>query len=86
MVYTMTNKKGYLPTRADKKRFIRQLAKSVTKEIIANIPKMPAEWDGAELRQYVADKYTDAATGWGPMFGNRKRMRDYRNTIATATL
>lgn len=82
MIYTMTTQTGLTP--AQKRRFVRELTKAVTAAIIAKVPQMPAEWDGAELRQYMADQY--AAANYGPMKDDRRRMREYRNTIATTNL
>lgn len=77
----MTNETGFALTPAQKKRFIRELTKSVADSIIRSIPEMPAYWNGHELRQYVADQFAHQIH---PMKG--QRMCDYRNTIATTTL
>lgn len=42
---------------------------------------IPAEWDGFELRQYIADKFAEQV---GTM--DRTRLRNYRNTILTRNL
>jgi hypothetical protein len=61
----------------EKARFIRELSKALTAEMLAAIPKMPEEWDGHELRQYMADKSAGVVfSGTMP----RKRLREYRNT------
>lgn len=41
----------------DQKTFVRALCKSIAKDVIAKIEsgKIPENWDGIELRQYVAD-------------------------------
>ena len=40
-----------------KSKFVRDLTKAVTKQILDRVPDMPEEWDAIELRQYVADMF-----------------------------
>ena len=70
-------------TKAGKQKFIAELIGNVKKELIANVPKMPEEWDGIELRQYIADKFARCVIS-GKMSPRRKH--DYDNTIMTTTL
>ena len=70
-------------TKAGKQKFIAELIGNVKKELIANVPKMPEEWDGIELRQYIADKFARCVIS-GTMSPRRKH--DYDNTIMTTTL
>lgn len=44
-------------TTTEKRRFIRQLTKSIAKEAIEAARRMPQSWDGHELREYLADKF-----------------------------
>ena len=34
-----------------KSKFVRDLTKAVTKQILDRVPEMPEEWDAIELRQ-----------------------------------
>lgn len=70
-------------TQAKQRRFIRELIRNVKKDVIANVPKMPEYWDGIELRQYIADKFTDCVF---KSTMDRTRRRDYNNIVATKNL
>jgi hypothetical protein len=48
-------------TRAEQKRFIRELIGSVQKTLLDNVSKVPAEWDGHEIRQWIADKFQESS-------------------------
>jgi hypothetical protein len=63
--------------------FIQNLTSTVTAEIISKISQMPIEWDGHELRQYMADVY---ARQTSHLMKSGKRRRDYRNVVAVANL
>lgn len=72
-------------TKAGKKRFIRDLIKNTQGTILANIDKMPNEWDGIELRQYIADKFSESI--YVPFTGNEKmRRREYKNEVLVRNL
>jgi hypothetical protein len=61
----------------DKQQFIRDLVASVQRTVLEAVDHMPEEWDGIELRQYLADKFVDSTFNM-----NARRKRDYRNTVA----
>jgi hypothetical protein len=63
---------------SEKRRIIREFTASLRKTALAAVPHMPKEWDGHELREYIADK---ANWSRGNLAGKRKR--DYANAIAT---
>ena len=44
-------------TVAEKKRFVRHLAANIVDDVLAKVTAMPEEWDGNELRQYLADRF-----------------------------
>ena len=69
--------KGGIMTKKDKKRFIRELIQSVTKEILDKVDKMPEEWDGHELRQFLADNFQDCSNLMRKDY--RSRYRAYKN-------
>jgi len=63
-------------TAEEKVEFITNLTASVRDALIRAVPHMPEEWDGHELRQYLADLfarevYKDTMRG--------RRLREYQN-------
>lgn len=54
----------------EKRCFIRALIATVRKDLLADVERMPAEWDGHELRKLIAQRF-DAAQM--PMAGYRRR-------------
>lgn len=75
---------------AQKIAFISELIENVQRDIIANAPKMPDEWDGHELRRYIADKFEESAMTLGSK-GPRgkdfaKRFKAYQNEVLTRNL
>ena len=69
-------------TAAQKRRFIRELIGNVRDEIIAKTEKMPEEWNGIELRRFVADKFHDCVGC--PM--DKRRLHDYNNEVIVRNL
>jgi hypothetical protein len=68
-------------TLAQKKKFVKDLLKSVTEDVVKATESMPAEWDGIELRTYIAAKLEDPITTYA-MRGNTARGRAYAAEIA----
>lgn len=69
-------------TRTQQQKFVRELSRNITARIIANLKAVPSEWDGHELRCWLAEEFADAAT----MSAIRKeprsrRARDYRSRM-----
>ncbi len=64
-------------TKHEKKRFVRDLARAVERQIIDDIAtnKVPEDWDGHDLRQLLADRFAHEAGR--PM--DRARLKSYRN-------
>ena len=78
-------------TTIDKIQFINDLSERVIRDIIEKAPLMPEEWDGHELRRYIADKFDEAAIGLlarGRVRQQRssKRLAAYRNEVAIRNL
>ncbi len=75
---------------AEKRRFIRDLIRNVQADILAKVEKMPEDWDGHELRRYVADTFDRSAMTVGRKgpYGKpyAKRTRDYRNEVIVRNL
>jgi hypothetical protein len=72
----------------EKTVFVKSLIATIQTEIMKKIHKMPEEWDGIELRQYIADKFMEQATLTPPGLtpGGQKRRRNYRNTVLIENL
>ena len=66
------------------KRFVRQLIDAVETNIVAAIDagKTPDNWDGVELRWYIAEKFADC------VFGDfsKRRKAEYKNTVLVKNL
>lgn len=74
-------------TYAEKRVFVDELISRVQAEIVAKIPKMPDEWDGHELRRYIADQFEDCARMSQCSPGNdRKRRSYYTNNVLVNNL
>jgi hypothetical protein len=75
-------------TKKEKIKFIRELTASVTASIIDKIPDMPDEWDGIELRHYLADKFMAQCMTYsrGSDRSAQRRYREYKNTVLVTNL
>lgn len=70
--------------RNQQKRFVKDLSSSITKSICDLIAagKIPGNWDGHELRCYLALRHEQSAVMTQIRSNpHRKRARDYRNTV-----
>ena len=70
-------------TKREQVRIVRELTGSVFEEIRNKIKlgRVPAEWDGHELRCLVADKFEDAASGTTIRMSPRGKMAYNYRTI-----
>lgn len=66
----------------EKRDFIDDLIEQVKEEIMEASPKFPENWNGYEIRQFIADKFADA--NHCKMSLSRKRA--YNNTILIENL
>lgn len=71
--------------RAKQTEIVTELLTRLRCDICARIAKgdIPEEWDGIELRSYVADKAAEFIIK-GTM--DRRRLREYRNTVLVRNL
>jgi hypothetical protein len=69
-------------TRDEQKQLAQQLADELSRYLIVRIEneKIPAHWDGNELRQLIADLAKDNASYVFNRGADRKRKKDYKNT------
>lgn len=76
-------------TRKEQRKFINDLTKTITDfALLATLDgRIPEEWDGHELRAYMAELFNRAADISVIRTASRnQRARDYRNTLATKNL
>jgi hypothetical protein len=71
-------------TLEEKTQFVEDLITSVKKSILEKLPKAPGEWDGHELRQYIADCFKEQR---GDLLkAGTTRFRRYVNAVAANNL
>lgn len=68
-------------TTAQKQFFIVELIESVKKDLLEKAQYMPEEWDGLELRQYIADQFAGNVFGGNITNHRSRRYRLYKNEI-----
>ena len=76
-------------TREQHKTFVYELINSVKADIIEAIDqkKLPDEWDGHELRRYIADRFDQCVFGSTAMRDKRsRRYKNYQKTVLTRGL
>lgn len=73
-----------------KRQFVRALIRGTQKAILAKVSQMPPEWDGHELRAYIADQFeaNKVTVGRRDAYGRayRQRTAEYRNECITRNL
>ena len=69
---------GEIYTKAGKRKFIRDLCKTVEATALAAVSKMPMEWDGHELREMLACMFDEQRSHIMRGSGNQRR-RNYDN-------
>lgn len=75
-------------TKAGKRKFMRDLCRTVLAGALARVDKMPPEWDGIELRHYIADRFGQQALTFsrGADLAAQRRYREYKNTVLVNNL
>jgi hypothetical protein len=75
-------------TPAQQRNFVKDLTASIRDSVVNAISagNVPAEWDGHELRCYLADRFEqDAKMSAIRKEPRSRRAREYRNTIQTSS-
>ena len=73
-------------SKADKIQFINELVESIRKDAVKAVEKMPDDWDGHELRAYLASRFIGAtSTLWHRPEG-RLRVKAFKNTCIVNNL
>lgn len=72
-------------TKTEKRRFIRDMYRNNLRAMLAKVDAMPAEWDGHELRAFIADDTNEQTAGSSLIRREPRssRARAYRNARAT---
>lgn len=69
-------------TKGDQRRIILEMVASQRRAMLERLPRIPAEWDGIELRQLFADVATE---GFGvrlaPTRARKYRMQRYAENL-----
>lgn len=65
----------------EKTEFLESFLGSMRTHLLSKIAAMPDDWNGIELRQYCADEFAREVHKM-----DRRRMREYRNTVITTSL
>jgi hypothetical protein len=68
----------------EKDALVQSIVDDLKLSILSRIPKMPEDWDGHELRQFIADYY-QANYIWGTQMTGKRR-KDYKNTCLVDNL
>jgi len=63
-------------TAKEKQSFIQELMAAMEKRMLKCVERMPEDWDGVELRQFIADT---ANHNTMPQLLKGKRKREYEN-------
>jgi hypothetical protein len=72
-------------TKREKIKFVRDLMGSIQKLVISKVDAMPEEWDGHQLRQYIADKTAEQAQSLY-LRNDRKALKSYKNEVLVRNL
>ena len=70
--------------RDQKRKFINELIRSVKIDVIKKVSRMPPEWDGIELREYIAWKFAEQTGAASRMSSERRR--NFDNKIITRNI
>ena len=73
-------------TPIQKRAFIDELVNNVHSAIVDKIDAMPDDWDGHELRRYIADKFDDSAMTIGRDKSYARRFKAYKNEVLIRNL
>jgi hypothetical protein len=74
-------------TKKEQRRFINELFAAVKDSLQSKLSKVPKNWDGHELREWIADAFDSEATLRDKQrMGSTARLRAYRNDVLTKGL
>lgn len=67
----------------NKLRIISELFENVKDDVLRKVKDMPEEWDGIELRWYIAEKFGEATISQKNDKAIAARYNKYRNFVIT---
>jgi hypothetical protein len=70
-------------TRKQQRAFVVELIDAVRRDILRQLPRVPEDWDGHELRQLIADHFQKASFTLPRM---RRRKLRYKSEVLTRNL
>lgn len=70
-------------TKNEQRRFCSSICNDLKKEILKRVKTVPENWDGFELRQWIADYYI-SHYAYQNLKGQRKK--DYKNDLIVKNL
>ncbi len=65
----------------EKRDFVCELVSEIKADILEKVSRMPLDWDGIELREYIAERF--ASSRWSM---TRTRRASFDNAILTQNL
>lgn len=70
------------------RQIVNDLIDSVKKSLLDKADRIPENWDGIELRQWVAETFWQERTAGKGIYSHlqRKRLRDYRTVLYNSNL
>lgn len=75
---------SYKLTVDEKDRLVQTILDRLKHDLLYRVPKMPAEWDGFEISQFIADYYETNYLDRSKLTGKRKK--DYKNACIVDNL
>jgi hypothetical protein len=75
-----------IQTPEEKLAFVEEVIDDLRTHILQRVNKMPAEWDGIEMRRYMTDYFRLYVDLPSRMTGNTRRALDYKKALVTGNL
>jgi hypothetical protein len=69
-------------SKEEKKQFIQEFIGRVQESLLSKLDRVPEEWDGYELREWIADTFDFERQG----MMSAKRRKDYKNEVIVRNL
>lgn len=69
-------KAAEINTRKGKRKFIHAICRSIEKQVIDAVPRMPSKWDGHQMRELLSDMFNRERTA--TMQRQRKEYKEYQ--------
>ena len=70
-------------TRKEQRTFVRELVRDVESDLLNKLSRVPEDWDGIELRWWVAEIYSRIVVS---DTGLKQRRSEYKNSVIVNNL